>query len=128
MYIVDSGRRARRPGPLDMFFYLGSCQIALQPIVATEEFSSSAHLDNIFPLLSSFCTCDHLGLALSIFQLNENNIVRHFNKYSLLVPPPLPHSLYVVTGIAFCVARPHHDHFFLILIITITISSNVIGA
>ena len=64
VYIADNGRRAGSLGPLDMFFYLGSCQITLQPIVVTEEFSSPAHLDNISPLLSSFCTCDRLGLTL----------------------------------------------------------------
>ena len=53
-----------RPGSQDMFFYMGSCQITLPLIAATEEFSSPARLDNISTPLSSFCACDHLGLAL----------------------------------------------------------------
>ena len=71
-----------RVGPVqseDMFSYMGSCQITLQPIVATEEFSSPAHLDNICPPWSSSYACDHLGLALWIVQLNkQKNIVKHF--------------------------------------------------
>ena len=64
VYIADSGRRASRPGSQDIFSFMGSCQITLRPTVATEEFSSLAHHDNISPPWSSFHARDHLGFVL----------------------------------------------------------------
>ena len=84
LYIMDnnSKRRVDSVQSEDKFLYMGSVQITLQPIVATEEFSSPAHLDNISPPWSSFYASDHLGLALWIFLSNKKQNIKHLHVYS----------------------------------------------
>ena len=74
VHIAGSGKRAGRPGSVRRHVFVHRIS-PVQSIVATEEFSSPAHLDNISPLWSSSYACDHLGLAIWIFQVDGKKYI-----------------------------------------------------